>query len=202
MNNKIVLCLEGIDGVGKTTIVTQIKKIFGSQCALYSRTQKSNLTQKIVSSKFMRKFKICQIPIYILLSHVNYIKFRKSSISSPIIVMDRCFLSNISYFFSASLKSVFFMRLIMLFEPRIFPQKIFILDVDPSVAQKRDNFQKDLAWLSKTRNVYLQASESLLLKRYQITVIKDNYSIEQKTDIIVNYIRENLERINCEKKIN
>ena len=112
----------------------------------------------------------------------------------PVIIMDRCFLSNISYFFPSSLENPFFLKLAMFFEPRIYPEKIFILDVDPSTAQKRDNFQKNIDWLTKTRTTYLKSSKSPLLKKYHIAIIRDLYSIEQKTDIIANYIHHNFEK--------
>lgn len=78
----------------------------------------------------------------------------------------------------------------MHFEPHFFPQKIFILDVAPSVAQIRDIYKKDLRWLVDTRMAYLNAQFSNSLKKYEIEVLEENLSIKEKTKIICDYIQE------------
>ena len=118
----------------------------------------------------------------------------------PVVIMDRCFLSNICYFFPRAIQSGFLLRLSSLFEPSIYPQKIFILDVDPALGQKRDNFQKELSWLKKTRKNYIRSAESNYLKSYNIQVIEDTKSTKEVVQIIVGFIDEMLEEITNEKE--
>lgn len=186
--NPIIISLEGIDGAGKSTITKQLESIYESKCLIYSRTQKGIIATKLLAKKFIKKIHIIQIPIYILLSHFNYYKLKKEKLCPYVIIMDRCFLSNICYYFPKALKSYFWFKFALFFEPNIYPQKIFIIDVNPVIAQRRDAFQKELSWLRKTRKVYIESSKSKLLKNYHIEIIEDKYTIDQKIKIIVNYI--------------
>lgn len=187
--NGLIVCVEGIDGAGKSTIVEQLKNIYGSRCLVYSRTQKGKFITKWISLKFVKSNYYLQIPVYTILANINFWKLKKNAVSKQnIIIMDRCFLSNFCYFFPHALQKRFLFKFLLFFEPHIYPQKIFIIDVNPIVAQKRDKFEKDLLWLKKTRKSYIQYSKSDLLKEYNIEIIEDKYSIKEKVDIIVSYI--------------
>ena len=187
---KIIIALEGIDGAGKSSTIQFLVNKYKQNITVYKRTQKSKLTDKFVSCDFMRKHYMLQVPVYIYLSHINLLKSRLQSKNKKIIIMDRCFLSNICYFYPQSLSSRKLFNLVMCFEPRFFPQKIFILDVTPSIAQVRDLYKKDLKWLIDTRTAYLSAQYSRILQKYNIEVLNENLSIETKAKIISNYIRE------------
>lgn len=187
---KIIIALEGIDGAGKSSTIKRLIDSYNPNITVYSRTQKSKLIDKLVSCKFMRKNYMLQVPIYIYLSHINLLKNILQFKKSKIIVMDRCFLSNICYFYPQSLTNPKLFRFLMFFEPRLYPQKIFILDVVPSVAQIRDSFKKDLGWLVNTRAAYLNTLHSKYLSKYNIEIINEELNIEEKTKIILNYIQE------------
>ena len=73
---KIIIALEGIDGAGKSTIINFLVNILKSDVAVYARTRKSGLIDKVVSCKFMRKHYMFQVPIYIFLSHINLFRSR------------------------------------------------------------------------------------------------------------------------------
>ena len=187
---KIVIALEGIDGSGKSSTIKHIVKKYEPHVIVYSRTKKNKVIDRIVSCNFMRKYYMLQVPIYIYLSHMNFIKRRSQLKSNKIIIMDRCFLSNICYFYPQSLIDQRLFKTLMHFEPRLFPQKIFILDVLPSVAQIRDVYRKDLEWLSNTRTAYLNTRYSKNLINYDIEVLSEKLNIEEKAEIISGYIQE------------
>lgn len=105
-----------------------------------------------------------------------------------IIIMDRCFLSNICYFYPSSLQNKRIFDFFMFFEPKLFPQKIFILDVDPIIAQSRDLYKKDLQWLNDARVNYLNAQNSNYLMNYDIEIIDRRLSLKTKANIVSNYI--------------
>lgn len=189
--DSIILALEGIDGAGKTTLINELEKIYSAKCVVYHRTKKGSFISKLVSSRILKKFHFLQAPIYILIAWNNYKKdeFKKDV---PIVLMDRCFLSNICYFYPKALSKKAVLKLALLFEAPVFPQKIFIIDADPRVAQKRDGFQKSLKWLEDTQKIYLTSADSNVLKKYNIEVIWDQYSITEKVNIIVDYINQEL----------
>ncbi len=187
---KIVIALEGIDGSGKSSTIKYIIKKYEPRVIVYSRTKKNKLIDRIVSCDFMRKYYMLQVPIYIYLSHRNYIKRKSQLKSSKIIIMDRCFLSNICYFYPQSLIDQRLFNTLMHFEPRLYPQKIFILDAVPCVAQMRDVHKKDLEWLINTRAAYLNTKYSKNLMNYDIEILSEKLSIEEKAEIISAYIQE------------
>lgn len=47
---------------------------------------------------------------------------------------------------------------------------------------------KDLLWLEKTRTAYLTYAKADCLKKYDIEIIGDHYTIEEKVKIITNYL--------------
>lgn len=185
---KIIIALEGIDGAGKSSTIKLLVNKYKPNIKVYTRTQKANIIDKFVSCDFMRKHYMLQVPIYICLSHINLLKFRLQPKNAKIIIMDRCFLSNICYFYPKALNSKKLFDFLMHFEPKLFPQKIFILDVIPSAAQERDLFKKDLKWLVNTRIAYLNTPHSKDLTKYDIEILNEKLSIEKKTKIISNYI--------------
>lgn len=187
---KIIIALEGIDGAGKSSTIKLLVNKYKPNIAVYTRTQKAKLIDKFVSCDFMCKHYMLQVPIYICLSHLNLLKIRLQLKNSKIIIMDRCFLSNICYFYPQSLKNKKLFDFIMHFEPQLFPHKIFILDVIPSTAQVRDLYKKDLEWLVNARTAYLNAQYSKPLSKYNIEILNEKLSIEEKAKIISNYVQE------------
>ena len=187
---KNIIALEGIDGAGKSSTIKLLVDRYKPYITVYTRTKKGKLIDKIVSCRFMRKHYMLQIPIYICLSHINLLKSNLQLKYNKIIIMDRCFLSNICYFYPQSLNNRRLFNFLMHFEPKLFPQKIFILDISPTVAQKRDLYKKDLEWLINTRTAYLNTQNTEFLAKYNIDVINENFSIEEKTKIISNFIQE------------
>ncbi len=147
--NQIVVAIEGIDGAGKTTLINAICQCFEGKVTIYKRTHKGNFIDKLVSSKMMQKHYILQIPIYLLLSYKNYLLFRLKK-KKQIVIMDRCFLSNICYFFPKAILNNKLLYRLLLFEIKMFPQIIFILDVEPKTGRIRDANKKSLKWLEDT----------------------------------------------------
>lgn len=189
--NQIIVAIEGIDGAGKTTLINKICCHFKGEIIVYQRTNKGYLIDKFVSSSIMQKHYMLQIPIYLLISYKNYILFRIIKRNkNKIIIMDRCFLSNICYFFPKALKNKRFLKKLLFFEVKLFPKKIFILDVESKTGQIRDSNRKSLKWLKVTRNAYLEAANSNLTKLVDIELIQDDLSIEEKCNIIIKYIKE------------
>lgn len=187
--HQIILAIEGIDGAGKTTLINEICNCFGEEIRVYKRTRKGKLMDKLLSSAIMRKYYMLQIPIYLIISYKNYILFKISnSHRNKIIIMDRCFLSNICYFFPKALKNNKLLKKILLFEVKLFPKKIFILDVEPKTGQIRDLNRKSLKWLKFTRNAYLEAIHSNITNWVNIELIQKDLPIENKCKIIINYI--------------
>lgn len=186
--NRIVVAIEGIDGAGKTTLINEVCQCFEGKVTIYRRTHKGYFINKLVSSEIMQKHYMFQIPIYLLLSYKNYILFKLKR-KQEIVIMDRCFLSNICYFFPKAIWNGKLLDRLLLFEIKIFPQMIFILDVAPKTGRIRDANRKSLEWLENTREAYLNAANSELNKWINITVIQENLSIEEKKKIIINYIK-------------
>ena len=183
---KLIVALEGIDGSGKSTVIAALKKIY--DIAVYKRTEKSAFIDQIVSSKLMSRYYMLQVPIYIALSHRNKRKFKTNG--ENIIFMDRCFLSNICYFFPKALEKEKLLNILMIFEPKFFPHKIFVLDVEPHISQKRDRYKKELYWLEQSRNGYLNSACSKLLRKYDIEILDAEMRLSEKVDIISRYISE------------
>lgn len=196
MKNKkrIIIAIEGIDGAGKTTLINKISKIFSEEVIFYSRTQKGKLVDKLVSCKFMKNHYMLQIPIYLFLSYKNFFLFKIHDHNNQIIVMDRCFLSNICYFFPKALFDSSLLKKLLLLEVKLYPQTIFIIDVKPTVGKCRDNNKKSLKWLIHTRDAYLNAEKSLIANWTNIILIKDDLSIENKANIIIKYIQGEIKK--------
>ncbi len=186
--NQIIVAIEGIDGAGKTTLINAISQCFEGKVTIYKRTHKGNFIDKLVSSKIMQKHYMLQVPIYLILSYKNYILFRLKK-KKEIVIMDRCFLSNICYFFPRAIWNNKLLYRLLLFEIKMFPQNIFILDVEPRTGRIRDANRKSLKWLEDTREAYINAANSDLTKWIKITVIQESLSIEEKKKIIINYIK-------------
>ncbi len=184
---RIFLAIEGIDGGGKTTTITYLQNAYNNQIDLYQRTYKPEWIKPLVNSKVFKTFHSIQVIVYLYLAHYNFWSFQKKDNGRRIVIMDRCFLSNICYFFPAALEKKKLRKILLKIEPRIFPDKIYILDVDPEVAWKRDNCQKDLDWLKKTREFYIKAG---LIKEFSIEIISPMTEIEGPYAIISKYIEE------------
>lgn len=183
--SQIIVAIEGIDGAGKTTLIDEIYRYFGEKSIVYKRTSKGNFMDKLVSSAIMQKYYMLQVPIYLMLSYKNYILFKLNNKSrNKIIIMDRCFLSNICYFYPKALKNNRLLKTLLLFEVKLFPQKIFILDVDPQKGQIRDLNRKSLKWLEATKNTYLEAVNSNLTKLVEIELIPEDLTIEKKVILL------------------
>jgi len=132
-----------------------------------------------------------QVPIYLFLSFKNYVTLGKSR-DRPVILMDRCFLSNFCYFYFESLFREREFKRKMRFEISLMPQKIFIIDVDPLIAHHRDKKKKKIDWLITTRERYLQTEKIPLIKKFNIEIINSDLTIEEKKEIIAEYIRREI----------
>lgn len=188
-NNKIIVAIEGIDGAGKTTLIKILQNEL--KCGLYQRTRKCTVINRMVSTKFMKNNYMLQAPIYCFLSRVNYLRFLRSKSSSAIILMDRCFLSNICYFAPEAIHDKKKLNRWMKKEIGMMPEKIFVLDVAPQIAHLRDNMCKPMDWLVNAREAYLDAASptSLIQQISNVEVIKEHLSIDEKLLIIKQYIK-------------
>ncbi len=65
----MIIALEGIDGAGKSSTIHYLINKYPNQIAVYKRTRKSRFIDKPVSSRFMRRCYMFQVPIYLALSH-------------------------------------------------------------------------------------------------------------------------------------
>lgn len=188
-NNQIIIAIEGIDGAGKTTIIDKLVNMI-DDVVVYQRTKKNKFVDMLVSSKFLKKHYILQVPIYLLLSYKNYILFKMKP-KKRIVIMDRCFLSNICYFIPKALDNKILLKLALMFEIKIFPKSIFILNVDPAVGCYRDKNKKTIEWLEKTQRAYLHSEKSVLLKWISIKVIDPETNTDEICNIILKNIKEN-----------
>lgn len=104
--SQIIVAIEGIDGAGKTTLINAICRYYSGESIVYNRTSKGIFFDKLVSSAIMQKHYMLQVPIYLLLSYKNYILFKTiNKNKNKVIIMDRCFLSTICYFYPKALKN-------------------------------------------------------------------------------------------------
>ena len=185
---RTIIALEGIDGAGKTTLINSLKEEYEGKICVYSRTKKGRYAKSLLNRSIVKNNYFLQIPIYIVLGYKNYFSCVCKS-TAPILLMDRCFLSNICYYYPSAMNNKILYFFAMLFELKLFPDVIFIIDEDAAVAQKRDMMQKDLTWLSKTRLNYLNAPYATALSKYKIFVIQNNLTIEEKRIIISRKIK-------------
>ena len=182
-----IIAVEGMDGTGKTTITNKLQEIFGNSICVYHRTQKKRITAHILEGTLFQKFHALQIPVYLLLSIVNYFRcpFTKDA---KVLIMDRCFLSNICYFYPKALTNKWIYRMAMLFEINLLPDSIFIIDDDEEVARIRDQNRKTVEWLAYARRNYLRAIQSTTLSKFRITIIPATVSLDQKALLIASKV--------------
>lgn len=188
-SNCIIIAVEGIDGAGKSTLIAELTKQLMNDVSIYERTKKGKITQKLVTSKILQKYKFLQIPVYLLLSYKNFCLFKVKEKKAPIVIMDRCFLSNICYFFPKALYDQKLLKRVLYWEVKLIPKKIFILDVDPRIGMIRDNKKKSLDWLTSSREAYLNSSNSLINEYVNIEILKQEFSTKQKVKVIIEYIQ-------------
>ena len=180
----LVIAIEGIDGAGKTSLITLLKQELGDRACVYSRTQKGIFADFLLDHFPLRNSHVLQIPFYFLLSYINYINLKKQNQAS-ILIMDRCFLSNICYYYPMAMDNRLLYNFVMLFEVKLRPTEIFILDEDAIVAYKHDKMRKKLDWLIQVRSNYLKTPQAPTLANYQINVINSRLTPKDKKDIII-----------------
>lgn len=188
---KFVIAIEGIDGAGKTTLVNLLKNDFYNDICIYSRTKKGKIGNFLLNHFPLNKCHFLQIPFYYALSIINYFR-RERQKSATILLMDRCFLSNICYYYPKAMDNKVLYYLATLFEIKISPKVIFIVDEKAEIAHKRDKMEKSLKWLEQTRLNYLKTIDSKYLRKCNITIIPNTLSIEEKQKIIKQCIKERI----------
>lgn len=187
-----IIALEGIDGAGKSTITQRLKTQLQDDLIIYSRTKKTPFYNKILSIPFIKKHQNLQIPIYWLLSWHNYFEFVHRYSGERIVIMDRCFLSSMCYFFPKAISSKTACCIFKMLEVKLFPEKIFIIDVDPRIAQQRDGYKKQLKWLIQTRRIYRRCISNESVLKCRIEVLNGQHEINYNSKIILNEIRRML----------
>lgn len=81
-------------------------------------------------------------------------------------------------------------KFVMLFEVKLHPKEIFIIDEDAVIAHKRDKMKKELEWLIQTRSNYLKSPQAPTLTNYKINVIQSGIRFEDKKEIIIKRLYE------------
>lgn len=192
---QLIIAIEGIDGAGKSTICREIKDRLGDSCSIYSRTEKSQLVHTLLTHFPIKQAHILQIPIYIFLGHFNY-WVRRKQLQVPVILMDRCFLSNVCYYYPYALKYFVTFALSLSFEVKLFPSRIFIIDELADIAWERDNCEKSLSWLNKVRTNYLEVIQHKYASSFQMQIVPASYSLEQKIEYVYHIIKIEMEKEN------
>lgn len=189
--NRYYIAIEGIDGSGKSTTIKYLQSKYNNSIDLYQRTHKPGWIMPFMNNWFIKKCRPVQIPVYLFLAHYNYWDFLKHDHQNRIVLMDRCFLTNICYFFPSALNNKVLRKALTKLEPSIIPNKIYVLDVDPVEAWERDNHSKDLGWLTKTRNAYIQAEK---LNEYEVEIIPQMADIDGPSLYISRTIDEKIKQ--------
>lgn len=190
-NFDLIIAIDGIDGAGKTTLIKEITNKLEEDICVYRRTEKGSFTKRILNSFPIKQAYFLQIPIYLLLAKKNYAQI--STHNGRLLIMDRCFLSNICYFYPKALQNKVLFRLAMFLEVKLNPNIIFILDEDESIACMRAGNQKKVGWLKKTRQHYLNVINHASLINCKIDIISKMLTISEKRDYIIEQINHLLE---------
>lgn len=202
-----IIAFEGLDGAGKTTqaelTVNELERLGHSSC-LYRYTSRDNPVGKLITriysadSKFgtksLRESRYVQEALYAYSARLNFDKLNKRD--KKIIVADRSMLTAF-----ACHKDKLPPWYISLIEPKIIPDIIFYIEIDPSIGMKRVDERKrkwndeNLAFQQKLANHYEQVmngSKPRLLEKSRIVKINGNREIQEINREIVAGILESI----------
>ncbi|MEM0200779.1 MAG: dTMP kinase [Candidatus Micrarchaeaceae archaeon] len=172
----IFVCIEGIDGSGKTTQANILAKKLteaGKNISLFSYPTHDSIYGKIIRDDFLAgKIEMSveeQFLLYLLDMQSDKKKILNALSTGNIVMSERYFISTIAYQSAGNFdyeKAKAVEELMSL--PR--PDIIFYIDIEPEIAferkkrqkQKTDRFESAREYINKVRNVY----EKLYFERY------------------------------------
>lgn len=200
-----IIALEGLDGAGKTTqaelTVNQLEKLGHPSC-LYRYTSRDNPVGRLITriysadSKFgpksLRESRYVQEALYAYSARLNFDKLNK--LGKEVVIADRSMLTAF-----ACHRDKLPPWYISLVEPKIIPDVVFYIEVDPTIGMKRVDERKrrwndeNLAFQQKLAEHYEQVmngSKPHLLRKSKIARINGHREIQEVNREIVAGILE------------
>lgn len=155
----MLITIEGIDGVGKTTLINNLKQKIEYLNPVYTREPYGTMRQNICNFTG----NISKQAVFFVMSHAEHIErlIESPKMTNRVIISERFFDSFIAYYCESMsydlMKTVEYQKKIS-----VIPDLTILLTCDPEVAQKRMSFElvyNDAKYLSNVQDNYLILSK-------------------------------------------